>query len=304
MKISWHPSYAHPLPHGHRFPMIKYDLLPEVLIKEGVVAIADLHEPAPITDELILKVHAEDYLKKLNTLSLTPKEQRATGFPLSAELIKREKTIMQGTCDCIDFAFKNGCAMNIAGGTHHAFYNKGEGFCLLNDLAIAASYAIDHYHLKKVLIVDLDVHQGNGTAQIFADDERVFTFSMHGKNNYPLHKENSDLDVALEDQTDDFSYLEKLDNALENIISRFIPELIIYQSGVDILKTDKLGRMALTLEGCAKRDERVFDLAKKLKVPVVAAMGGGYSEDINIIVEAHANTFREGANYCADYFKK
>jgi acetoin utilization deacetylase AcuC-like enzyme len=201
--------------------------------------------------------------------------------------------IMEGTRKCVEYALEDGISMNIAGGTHHAFYDRGEGFCLLNDQAIAAKWFLKEYPEKKVLIVDLDVHQGNGTASIFETDQRVFTFSMHGRNNYPLKKEHSDLDIELEDGTDDDTYLYQLAHSLDSILSGFTPDLVFYQCGVDVIGSDKLGKLGLTIQGCKMRDRMVFETARTLSVPVVCSMGGGYSRDIRDIIEAHANTFRE-----------
>ncbi len=200
---------------------------------------------------------------------------------------------MEGTRLGAELALSSGAAMNIAGGTHHAFTNRGEGFCLLNDQAIAANWLIQEGKAKKILIIDLDVHQGNGTAEIVKDNPSIFTFSMHGKNNYPLHKEKSDLDVELEDATSDKDFLYHLSKSIDEVINRFLPDFIFYQCGVDVLASDKLGRLGLTLQGCKERDKRVFDLVRQLNVPVVCTMGGGYSKDIKTIIEAHANTFRE-----------
>ncbi|MEQ9415309.1 MAG: histone deacetylase, partial [Cyclobacteriaceae bacterium] len=225
-------------------------------------------------------------------LSLTPKEIRRTGFPLTAELVKREITIMNGTLKCALFALENGVAMNIAGGTHHAFTNKGEGFCLLNDIAIAANYLLNEKLATRILVVDLDVHQGNGTAQIFRNEPRVFTFSMHGASNYPMVKENSDLDIGLPDGTEDQFYLRTLKTNLENIFNQFQPDFIFYQSGVDVLATDKLGKLSLTRGGCKERDRIVLSEAKAAGISLVASMGGGYSPDFRDIIEAHANTYR------------
>jgi acetoin utilization deacetylase AcuC-like enzyme len=199
---------------------------------------------------------------------------------------------MQGTLMATDFALQYGCSMNIAGGTHHAFTNKGEGFCLLNDQAIAARYLLNEGSASKILIVDLDVHQGNGTAEIFKNEERVFTFSIHGANNYPLNKEKSDWDIPLPDGTEDSAYLNVLENALKQIIQRFEPDFMFFQSGVDVLKTDKIGRLGLSMTGCKERDKIVFENAHLNKIPVVASMGGGYSVKISDVVEAHTQTFR------------
>jgi acetoin utilization deacetylase AcuC-like enzyme len=216
---------------------------------------------------------------------------RRVGFPLTQELVQREITIVHGTMSCAEFALQNGVAMNIAGGTHHAFTNKGEGFCLLNDIAMAANYLLEKKLSKKILVVDLDVHQGNGTAQIFKDDPRVFTFSMHGANNYPLIKEVSDLDIGLPDFANDDFYLSTLDVNLKNLIDRVQPDFMFFQSGVDVLDTDKMGKLSVTKPGCKTRDRIVFEIAKKNSIPTVASMGGGYSEFLDVI-DAHANTYR------------
>ncbi len=292
LKVAWCDIYSHPLPDNHRFPMSKYELLPQQLLYEGTIQPENIFAPNPIEALRILAIHDKEYWRRLNSLELDKQEIRRTGFPLSRRLIDREITIMNGTLLCADFALKYGVAMNIAGGTHHAFTNKGEGFCLLNDIAIASRYLLDEGFAKKILIVDLDVHQGNGTAQIFQKESRVFTFSMHGGKNYPIHKEKGDLDVELEDGIQDREYLIFLERHLNQIMERFNPDFIFFQSGVDILKSDKLGRLGISAIGCKQRDKIVLEIAHKADIPIVASMGGGYSEDINIIVEAHANTYR------------
>lgn len=293
IKVAFDPSFAHSLPEGHRFPMEKYELLPKQLLLEGTLEEKDFFTPGLLDRKHAELVHNPEYIDRLTNLQLTPREMRVTGFPHSEDLIKREFSIMEGTRLCAEFALKNnGVAMNIAGGTHHAFSDRGEGFCLLNDQAIAAKWLVDNQLVSSVLIIDLDVHQGNGTAEIFADEPNVFTFSMHGEHNYPLHKEKSDLDVAVKDGTTDKVYLDLLRKNLDNILNQFNPGFIFYQSGVDVLATDKLGRLAMSLQGCMERDNIVFNLVKKLNIPVVCSMGGGYSPEIRTIVEAHANTFR------------
>jgi acetoin utilization deacetylase AcuC-like enzyme len=272
--------------------MSKYEVLPQQLLHEGTIRSENLFHPMPVEEPWILRTHEESYWKRLENLTLTPSEIRKTGFPMSREVVTREVTIANGTLLCTHYAFEFGIAMNIAGGTHHAFANKGEGFCLLNDIAIAANYLIDKKLAGQILVVDLDVHQGNGTAQIFRHDPRVFTFSMHGANNYPLIKEQSDLDIGLPDYTDDRFYLKTLDTNLKNLIDQVQPDFIFYQSGVDILDTDKLGRLSVSREGCRKRDRIVLEAAHKNKIPLVASMGGGYSPDFRDIIEAHANTYR------------
>ncbi|MCU0358277.1 MAG: histone deacetylase [Cyclobacteriaceae bacterium] len=292
LKIAWSPEYVLPLPPNHRFPMSKYEVLPQQLLYEGTLTTSNFFAPNPVDEVLISLAHEQAYWHKLKTLSLSPQEIRRTGFPLTEALVNRELLIMQGTVECARQALENGVAMNIAGGTHHAFTNRGEGFCLLNDIAIAAHYLLHHDLVKRILVVDLDVHQGNGTAQIFRDDDRVFTFSMHGANNYPLIKESSDLDIGLPDRTDDNFYLKTLDINLKNLIDQVEPEFIFFQSGVDILATDKLGKLAVTREGCKQRDRIVLETARRNRIPLVASMGGGYSDDFRDIIEAHANTYR------------
>ncbi|WP_420319150.1 histone deacetylase [Ekhidna sp.] len=292
LKIAWSPIYNHPLPHGHRFPMEKYDLLPKQLLYEGTIHEENIFKPRILTESEILSVHTQEYWRKLQTLNFTRQEERMSGFPISKELVQREITINAGTIQCVDYALEYGIAMNIAGGTHHAFTNRAEGFCLLNDIAIAAQYLLDHDKASKILVVDLDVHQGNGTAEIFKKEDRVFTFSMHGEHNYPLQKEASDLDIPLKDGTDDKTYLSILDRTVKRLINDLEPDFIFFQSGVDVLATDKLGRLALTTDGCKSRDRLVIEEAKKNDLPIVASMGGGYSEDIKDILEAHSNTYR------------
>ena len=293
MKIAFHPSFAHSLPEGHRFPMLKYELIPEQLLHQGIIKSSDLFEPGICADEVVLLTHSHDYLKKLHEQTLTPREQRQIGFPQSPELTERELRITQGTIDCCHYAMKDGVSMNVAGGTHHAFRDHGEGFCLLNDFAVAANYLLDRKLAHRILVTDLDVHQGNGTASIFKSNNRVFTFSMHGKHNYPFRKEKSDLDIELEDGTEDDLYLRLLRENLERVMEIFHPDFCFFQSGVDVLATDKFGKLNVSLEGCRLRDRYVFNAMRKAGVPVVVAMGGGYSPDIRNIVDAHCNTFKE-----------
>lgn len=294
--IAFHPIYKHPLPEGHRFPMQKYDLLPQQLIYEGTAAVSDFFEPETINLEHVLRVHSKTYLDDLLQLTLDAKAARKIGFPLSAELVERELRIANGTLlGCIK-AFENHVSFNIAGGTHHAFTGHGEAFCLLNDQAIAAQYLLDHNLASKILIIDLDVHQGNGTAEIFRNNTDVFTFSLHGKTNYPFKKELSDLDIALEDGTNDSTFLSIINETIPKLIEQQKPDFIFYLAGVDILESDKLGKLSCTIEGCKKRDEIVFENCKKYSIPLQVSMGGGYSPNIRTIIEAHANTFRVAKN--------
>jgi acetoin utilization deacetylase AcuC-like enzyme len=273
--------------------MEKYSLLPEQLLYEGTLDRENFFAPQAASEKWVLGIHDAHYVKKVKQLKLSRHEERATGFPLTKALVKREYEITGGTIKAVEYAFEFGAAGNIAGGTHHAYRDKGEGFCIFNDIAVGSLYAMQEKDIERILVVDLDVHQGNGTAKIFENEPRVFTFSMHGAKNYPLHKERSDLDIGLPDKTGDAEYLKILQERLPGLIEDVKPELIFFQSGVDVLETDKLGRLALTVDGCKKRDNIVLTAAKENGISVVFNMGGGYSERIATIVEAHANTFRE-----------
>ena len=296
LPIAFAPIFAHPLPVGHRFPMLKYELLPEQLLHEGTATAADFFTATPPPDVDILRVHDAGYYERLRQGQLTRQEERATGFPWSAALFEREITILGGTIEAARQALVHGVAFNIAGGTHHAFRARGEGFCLLNDQAAAAAWLLANAPtVQKILIVDLDVHQGNGTAAIFQHEPRVFTFSMHGARNYPARKEISDLDLPLPEGTNDVSYLKLLNETLPRLLDEVQPDFVFYLAGVDVLATDKLGHLALTREGCRRRDELVLGLCHRYCLPVVVCMGGGYSERIIDIVEAHANTYRVAA---------
>ncbi|WP_316849134.1 histone deacetylase family protein [Pedobacter agri] len=292
IKIAWHPLYAHPLPEGHRFPMLKYELIPGQLLHEGTIDQNNLFSPNLVDEDIILLTHDVNYWRQLRELTLPPKEQRRIGFPLNAQLVERELRITQGTIDGTGFAIKNGIAFNAAGGTHHSGSNWGEGFCLLNDQAISANYLINKNLVDRILIVDLDVHQGNGTAEIFRNEPRVFTFSMHGDKNFPFRKEISDLDVALEDHIGDDEYLSLLEVNLKQAFEKSNPEFVFYLAGVDVLSTDKLGKLSLTKAACKERDRMVLQACKSKGVPLQVSMGGGYSADIKDIVDAHCNTYR------------
>ena len=301
LAIAYHPIYAHPLPEGHRFPMLKYELIPGQLLYEGTIRQENIFEPQPCHNEIILLTHDPVYVNKLQQQGLSASEQRRIGFPQTPALIQREWVITQGTIDCCHYAMQHGVALNVAGGTHHAFADRGEGFCLLNDFAVAANHLLAEQRAKKILIIDLDVHQGNGTASIFSQHEQVFTFSMHGRHNYPFHKEKSHLDIELEDGTDTNTYLQLLQQALPELLEKVQPDFAFYLSGVDILETDKFGKLKVTIEGCAQRDAFVFQQLQKAKIPCVVSMGGGYSPDVKMIVEAHCNTFRLAKDIYALY---
>lgn len=292
LKIAYSPVYKYELPEGHRFPMAKYELIPEQLLYEGTVVESNFFHPGQLDREVAFLTHTQAYWDKLTEVTLTDREVRAIGFPVNEKFVERGRHIAQGTIDCAMFALEHGIALNIAGGTHHAFADRGEGFCCFNDQAVASNYLLDRGLARKVLIVDLDVHQGNGTAHIFRHEPRVFTFSMHGERNYPLRKEQSDLDIALPDGMNDAPYLDVLCNTLPRLLDEVQPDFVFYLSGVDILETDKLGRLNISRAGCRERDRIVLDTCRRNKIPVAVSMGGGYSHRLSDIVEAHANTFR------------
>jgi len=272
--------------------MSKYELLYRQLLHEGTLEEANFFDPGMPEDTDLLAVHTPDYVQALKALSIDKAMIRRIGFPLSEKLVEREHLITQGTIMGAQKALETGIALNIAGGTHHAFTDRGEAFCLFNDQAVAARALQKRGLVKKVLIVDLDVHQGNGTAQIFAEDESVFTFSMHGEKNYPFQKEKSDLDIELPDGTADTAYLSILKRTLPELLEKVQPDFVFYLSGVDIVATDKLGRLGCSPEGCAQRDRFVLETIGNLKIPLQVSMGGGYSPHIKTIIDAHANTYR------------
>ena len=291
LKIAFDPIYKHSLKIGHRFPMEKYELLPEQLLKKNICSIDNFFLPSAIDERHLLSTHDEVYYNNLINLTLSKLDARKIGFPLSDSLIERERVIAQGTIQNTHFAQQHGISMNIAGGTHHAFRDRPGAFCMLNDQAIAANYLINNNLSNKVMIVDLDVHQGDGTASIFENKDFVFTISFHGQKNYPFKKQNSDFDLPLEDNTGDRVYLNALKNHLPRLIDLFEPDFIFYLSGVDVLKTDKLGRLGLTMAGCKERDRFVLKFCKDQKIPVQVSMGGGYSMHLKEIIDAHSNTF-------------
>lgn len=293
--IAFDPIYAHPLPDGHRFPMLKYELIPQQLLHEGAMEPRHFVSPKMLEDEWVLTTHDVDYFFRLKNGQLSYQEERRLGFPYSQALVERELRIAQGTIDGSLFALEHGIAFNVAGGTHHAGSNWGEGFCMLNDQAIAANYLLTNELANRILIIDLDVHQGNGTAEIFQNDNRVFTFSMHAEHNFPFRKERSDLDIGLADGISDAEYLSILEHNLLPLLDNFAPDFVFYLSGVDILATDKLGKLAISKVGCKDRDVLVLSACKARKIPVQVSMGGGYSPDIKDIVEAHCTTYKVAA---------
>lgn len=293
MRVAYHPSYRYGLPPGHRFPMAKYELLPEQLVYEGTVTASAFFEPTVLAEADLLRTHTPDYYRRLTAGTLTRKEERAIGFPLSPKLVTRGRIIARGTLDCARYARRDGVALNVAGGTHHSFADRGEGFCVFNDIAVAANVLLDSGEATSIAVVDLDVHQGNGTAKLFAGEPRVFTLSVHGERNYPLRKEASDRDVGLPDGAGDADYLGALGDVLPDVLAGQQPDLVFYLAGVDVLAADRLGRLSLSRQGCRARDRYVFERCAAHGTPVAVCMGGGYAERLATVVDAHAATFQE-----------
>ena len=292
LKIAYSEIFRYSVPEKHRFPMQKYTMIPERLLCEGTITSDNFFAPKRLSEEEILTTHTPEYWYKLKTQTLTRKEARPIGFEMSETLVDRGRHIAHATYECALYAQQYGVAMNVAGGTHHAFADHGEGFCVFNDVCIASNLLLNRGQAKKILVIDLDVHQGNGNASIMANEPRVFIFSMHGAKNYPFRKQLSDLDIEFANDTGDEEYLRVLKDTLPGLIEQVAPDMIFYQSAVDVLATDKLGKLALTQAGCKARDEYVLQQAKNANIPVAIVMGGGYSADIEDVVEAHCNTFR------------
>lgn len=290
-RIAYHPIYKYPVPEHHRFPMDKYELLPIQLLREGIVLDSQFFEPNLCDLEHVYRVHDQDYIDRFVQLELTYHEGRRIGFEQTPILVERELRLVQGTIDGALAALSDGIAFNVAGGTHHACYAHGEGFCMINDQGVAAQYLIDSGSAKKVLIVDLDVHQGNGTADILGHSQDIFTWSVHCQSNYPFRKAKSHLDTGLEDGIMDDAYLNILYDTLYKLIKTVQPDFIFYQAGVDILATDKMGKFKITPEGCQQRDEIVMELANRKGIPIQCSMGGGYSKRLKDVIDAHRNTY-------------
>jgi len=290
-------KYSFPLPEGHRFPIAKYALLRDRVIADGIVDPEHLHDPAAISRADLLLVHTADYVDRFTSGRLSPDEERRLGFPWSPALVERSYRAAGGTLEAATFATEHGIAMNLAGGTHHAFPSHGEGFCVFNDTAIAIRALQRDRRIRRGLVVDLDVHQGNGTHAVFAGDESVFTFSMHGGKNYPFHKVAGCLDVELSDGTGDDAYLELLTRSLPDAIAASRADLVVYLAGADPHESDRLGRLALTFDGLARRDAIVLQQTREVGLPVVVTIAGGYGRDIEDTVRIHARTARIAAEY-------
>ncbi|HSK72145.1 MAG TPA: histone deacetylase [Pyrinomonadaceae bacterium] len=290
-RIFYSPYYYADIGEGHVFPIKKFELVRDRLLAERTLQKDEIIEPQPAEIEDVLLVHTEDYTKRLIDGTLTAKEIRKLGLPWSKSLVRRSFLATSGTINAAKHALETGVSSNLAGGTHHAFPDRGEGFCVLNDVAVAVRVLQRENLARRFLIVDCDVHQGNGTAFIFRNDESVFTFSMHGAKNYPLHKEKSNLDIELADKTSDAEFLEILGEALPRIFLHN-PDIVFYLGGADPFEKDKLGRLNLTMEGLRLRDEMVLRFAREHRAPIVTVMSGGYALDINDTVEIHCNTIR------------
>jgi acetoin utilization deacetylase AcuC-like enzyme len=284
--------YTFPLPDGHRFPVAKYAMLRERVIADGIVPADRVLDPDGATDDDLRLVHTAEYVERFNAGQLEPAAQRRIGFPWSPELVERSRRAVGGTIAASRHALDHGVAMNLAGGTHHAFADHGEGFCVYNDIAIAITKLTREGLVRRVAIVDLDVHQGNGTHAIFADDPSVYTFSMHGGNNYPFHKVPGTLDVELADRTGDEEYLGLLSETLPLVLASASPDLVVYIAGADPHEGDTLGRLALTFDGLARRDAYVMSQCREVGVPVAITIGGGYGRRIEDTVQVHATTAR------------
>jgi acetoin utilization deacetylase AcuC-like enzyme len=291
--------YTFPLPEGHRFPIGKYERLREQVLLEGIVSPAALREPARATRESLLLVHTADYVSRFCDGGLTLSELRKLGFPWSPALVERSLRAVGGTCEAAAAALVHGVAMNLAGGTHHAFSDHGEGFCVFNDVAIAVRLLQRSGRIRRAAIVDLDVHQGNGTNAVFAGDDTVFTFSMHGGRNYPFHKVPGSLDVELPDRANDELYLALLAKHLPTVLARSEPDLVIYLAGADPHEGDTLGRLGLTFDGLARRDAFVLDLCREVGLPVAIAIAGGYGRNLDDTVRIHLETARIASRYAA-----
>lgn len=296
MKAYYSDRFVLPLPSGHRFPMQKYRMLREAVSE--TLPHVQFAEAPHTTDGVLALAHHPTYIHKVVTGNLSSDEQRAIGFPWSPEMVERSRRSTGATIAACRAALVDGISINLAGGTHHAQSDRGEGFCVFNDAAIAARLMQAERQVARVAIVDLDVHQGNGTAAILANDESVFTFSMHGEHNYPFIKTHSDLDVALPDGTGDDAYLGALGKALAELFIRFSPQLIIYLAGADPHEGDRLGRLKLTMEGLAARDRMVLQAARERSLPVAIAMAGGYGKNIEDTVAIHLQTVSLGSEFC------
>lgn len=296
MFVSYSDSYYVPLPAGHPFPMEKFPCLYRLLLDEAVLKPSDIVSPEPAIWEDLLLVHTPDYIHKLRCGLLSPQEERRMGLPWSPQLVRRSRLAVQGTINAARMALDNGVAGHLAGGTHHAFPDHGEGFCVLNDVAVAIRVLQGEGRIRGALVVDLDVHQGNGTAAVFANDEHVYTFSMHGERNYPFVKQRSSLDISLPDGITDTAYLELVANHLPAALAAAKPDMVFYLAGVDVVKGDRFGRLAITRHGLRQREQLVLKTMRAIGLPMVITLSGGYARTPQETADLHAEVFREAAS--------
>lgn len=297
MKCVYHPAYQVALPPGHPFPMSKYSLLKDQLLAEGILTAGDVRQPEPLDSETLGLVHTPEYLAKLAASGLSAAEQRRLGLPWSGALWQRSRLASAGTLLAARAALDQGLAGNLAGGTHHAFADHGEGFCVLNDVAIAIRKLQSERAIERAAIIDLDVHQGNGTAAIFEAVDEIFTFSMHGERNYPLAKMRSNLDVPLNDGVGDTEYLDALQRHLPTVLDSANPDIVFYLAGVDVAAGDRYGKLALTEEGIRERDWRVIEAVRSRGLPLCIVLAGGYAATRARTAELHAHAFREAVAF-------
>ncbi len=281
-----------PLPEGHRFPLAKYSLLRQRVVEAGLVPPHDLHVPHAATDEELVRAHDAEYLRRVVCGELTPQEIRRIGLPWSQQLVERARRSCGATIEACRAALADGLAVNLAGGTHHAFADRGEGYCVFNDIAVAARAMQAERCARRIVVLDCDAHQGNGTAAMLAQDPDVFTFSIHGAKNFPFHKEHSDLDIPLEDHADDAAYLDALDKGLRWSLESIEAELAIYVAGADPYLDDAFGRLAVSKRGLAERDRLVLDYCRQARVPVAITMAGGYARQVQDTVDIHFQTVK------------
>src|ERR671920_2116946 len=296
MKVFYSDHFVLPLPKDHRFPMIKYSMLRERVARDGICGPGELLTPRAVADQEILRAHAADYLKRVGSGKLTQKEVRRIGFPWSEKMVERSRRASGGTLGACLAALDEGFAANLAGGTHHAFSDRGEGYCVFNDSAIAARAVQAAGLVERVVVIDTDVHQGNGTAEILRGDATVFTFSIHGAKNFPFHKEESDLDAPLPDGADDTEFLATLEAGLETALDAADAGLAIYLAGADPFEGDRLGRLSVTKAGLAERDRLVLETCRDLEIPVAITMAGGYARNVEDTVDVHFQSIRRAAD--------
>ncbi|MEM8948416.1 MAG: histone deacetylase [Pseudomonadota bacterium] len=292
LPVVHHTDYAPPIPPDHRFPMDKFRRVMQLLLDDGIVKSDQVHRPEPAPRRWLERVHDPDYVEKILTQTLDPKRARRIGLPITEAVAARALAANGGTVLAAKLALEHGLACNTAGGSHHAFAEEGSGFCVFNDVAVALMLLLDEGAIERALVVDLDVHQGDGTAKIFENEPRVFTFSMHCRTNFPARKQTSDLDIALEPGTEDAAYLHQLSEALPDLITGYRPDLVVFIAGVDPHAEDKLGRLALSDEGLFKRERFVLEACAASGTPTACVMGGGYAPDLNRLAFLHTIVHR------------